>query len=146
MARAPCTPVRAAAKRAGSRQTRGTEPMQLYDQLVQGYQQIAQFVAGHPIVLAALALFALLAAIGAWYVLSHHLKVLLLTLLCAAGFAAGLVVLYRGVTSELTDLVVVGGFLTLIFPLLYREALRIAKIAYPKAPAVAAGHAKRAGG
>lgn len=119
--------------------------MQLYDQLVEGYHQIAQFVAGHPILLGAFALFALLAAVGAWYVLSHHLKVLLITLLCAAGFAAGIVVLYRGITSELNDLIVAGGFLVLIFPLIYREALRIAKIAYPPAPAIAAGMAKRAG-
>lgn len=119
--------------------------MELYEKIMQTYQASAQYVIDHPIVLGILVLFLALAAIGAWYVLSHHLHSLLVTLLCAAGFTAGALVLYRGISLEMTDLSAAGGFLVLIFPLIYREAIRVAKLAYGSGPAVGKGHAKRAG-
>ncbi|MGQ0672105.1 MAG: hypothetical protein ACT4N2_04395 [Hyphomicrobium sp.] len=111
------------------------------------FQDLMTYLGEHPAVLAGIGVFLLLAAIGAWYVVSHHLHVLLITLLCAAGFASGALVLYRGVQAEMRDLVVAGGFLTLIFPIIYQQAIRVAKIAYGDgaAPAMAKGHAKRAG-
>ena len=121
--------------------------MHLYEKILELYQALVQYVLDHPVVLGLAAVFLVLAAIGAWYVLSHHLHSLLITLLCAGGFAAGALVLYRGIALEMTDLTVAGGFLMLIFPLIYREAIRIAKIAYggsgPRA--MSKGHGKRAG-
>jgi hypothetical protein len=120
--------------------------MQLYEKIMESYYAFVQYVADHPIVLGVLLLFLFLAIVGAWYVLSHHLHVLLVTLLCAGGFAAGALVLYRGITLEMNDLIAVGGFLVVIFPLIYREAVRVAAIAYGGGgDAVAKGHAKRAG-
>lgn len=119
--------------------------MQLYDKIMESYQSIVQYMADHPIVLGAILLFVLLAGIGAWYVLSHHLRVLLVTMLCAGGFAAGVLVLYRGVVLEMNDLIGAGLFLVLIFPLIYREAVRVAAIAFGGDNAMSKGHAKRAG-
>jgi hypothetical protein len=110
------------------------------------YQDLTQNLLDHPAVLGSVGAFVLLAAIGAWYVLSHHLHALLITLLCAAGFVSGILVLYRGYSADMRDLMVVGSFLIVIFPLVYHQAINVAKIAYGGAPsATAKGHAKRAG-
>ena len=118
--------------------------MHLYEKLLELYRNTLQYMVDHPVVLGLAAVFLVLAAVGAWYVVSHHLHSLLITLLCAAGFAAGALVLYRGIVLEMVDLMVAGGFLVLIFPLIYREALRIARVAYGDASALSKGHARRA--
>lgn len=109
------------------------------------FQELMQYLADHPAILGALAVFVLLAAIGAWYVVAHHLHSLLVTLLCAAGFVSGILVFYRGWEAGFRDLQVIGAFLIIIFPLVYHQAIRIAKIAFADAPPVARGHARRAG-
>lgn len=109
-------------------------------------QDVLQYLADHPVILAAIGVFIVLAIIGAWYVLSHHLGVLLVTMLCAAGFASGGLVLYRGYMADMRDLMGVGAFLLVTFALIYREAVRVARIAYGHNPAaMSKGHAKRAG-
>ena len=109
-------------------------------------QELTQYLVDHPIILTSLGIFALLAIIGGWYVVSHHLHAVLVTLLCAAGFVSGILVLYRGFQNDLQDLQVIGAFLIVIFPLVYHQAIHLAKIAFGGAPsATAKGHAKRAG-
>ena len=109
-------------------------------------QAVIAYLGDHPGQLTALVLFFFLAIIGAWYVLSHHLGSLLITLLCAAGFASGALVLYRGWQEGLRDLMGVGVFLLLIFPIIYQQALKVAKIAFASsAPPESKGYAKRAG-
>ena len=110
------------------------------------YQDLIVYLGDHPAVLGGIGLFLLLAAIGAWYVISHHLHVLLVTMLCLAGFASGALVLYRGYQTELRDLMAVGAFLLVIFPVIYQQAIKVAKIAFADPGlAMAKGHAKRAG-
>ncbi|MEQ1578945.1 MAG: hypothetical protein ABL894_15035 [Hyphomicrobium sp.] len=106
-------------------------------------QEISQYLIAHPIVLGSIGVFVLLAAVGAWYVLSHHLGNLVTTLLCAAGFASGVLVLYRGYTASMRDLMAVGAFLMLIFPIIYQQGIKVAQIAF--GDATSKGHAKRAG-
>jgi hypothetical protein len=109
-------------------------------------QELSQYLVEHPVVLASLGVFAVLAVVGGWYVVFHHLHAVLITLLCAAGFVSGIIVLYRGYQSDLRDLMVVGAFLIVIFPVLYQQAIRVAKVAYGGPPsATARGHARRAG-
>jgi hypothetical protein len=79
-------------------------------------------------------------------VVSHHLHVLLVTMLCLAGFASGVLVLYRGYQTGMRDLMVAGAFLMIIFPVIYQQLIKVAKIAYgDPGMAMAKGHAKRAG-
>jgi hypothetical protein len=109
-------------------------------------EELSQYMLEHPVVLAAVGVFVVLALVGAWYVVSHHLHVVLVTLLCAAGFVSGILVLYRGYSGEMRDLMVIGAFLTVIFPLVYHQAIRVAKVAFGGAPSpTARGHARRAG-
>jgi len=108
-------------------------------------QDIAEYLIAHPVILGCIGVFFLLAFVGAWYVISHHLGNLLTTLLCAAGFASGVLVLYRGYTEGMRDLMAVGAFLMVIFPIIYQQGLKVAKIAFGDASATAKGHAKRAG-
>ena len=108
-------------------------------------QEIMQFLADHPVVVMSLGIFALLAVIGGWYVVYHHLHAVLITLLCAAGFVSGILVFYRGYQNDLDDLKVIGAFLIVIFPLVYHQAIHMAKVAYGGGPAIAKGHARRAG-
>jgi hypothetical protein len=109
-------------------------------------QAIVAYLATHPGVLTALGIFVLLAAVGAWYVLYFHLGALLITVLCAGGFASGLLVLYRGYQADMRDLMAVGAFLSLIFPTIYFQAIKVAKVALASSPPPEAkGHAKRAG-
>ncbi len=109
-------------------------------------QELATYLGQHPVILSSIGVFVLLAVVGAWYVLSHHLHALLITLLCAAGFAAGALVLYRGSQANMRDLMAVGGFIMVIFPIIYQQAIRVAKVAYGGASATDKGHAHRAGG
>ncbi|MGE0022733.1 MAG: hypothetical protein AB7S70_03770 [Hyphomicrobium sp.] len=108
-------------------------------------QDVMQFFVDHPAVTASLAMFALLALIGGWYVVSHHLHSVLVTLLCSAGFVSGIFVLYRGYEQGLLDLQIIGAFLIVIFPLVYHRAIRVAKVAFGgDEPPIARGHARRA--
>ena len=108
-------------------------------------QELAQYVVDHPMILVAAGIFVALAVIGGWYVLSHHLHAIVVTLLCAAGFASGILVFYRGYQTEMRDLMAIDAFLIVIFPLVYQQAIRIAKIAFAdEAPPIAKGHARRA--
>jgi hypothetical protein len=106
-------------------------------------QEIVTYLIAHPVLLGCLGLFMFLAAVGGWYVLSHHLGDLLTTVLCAAGFASGILVLYRGYSEGMRDLMAVGAFLLLVFPIIYQQGLKIAR-AY-NGDALGRGHAKRAG-
>ena len=109
------------------------------------FQELTEYLGHHPVVLSSIGVFIVLAVVGAWYVLSHHLHALLITLLCAAGFAAGCLVAYRGYQAGTRDLMAVGAFLIVTFPVIYQQAIKVAKIAYGSAPsATAKGHADRA--
>ena len=108
-------------------------------------QELTQYLVDHPIILTSLGIFVLLAVIGGWYVVSHHLHAVLVTLLCAAGFVSGILVLYRGFENDLQDLQLIGAFLIIIFPLVYHQTIHLAKIAFGGEPPIAKGHAKRAG-
>jgi hypothetical protein len=108
------------------------------------YQDISQYLVDHPIILVSVGMFVLLAVIGGWYVVSHHLHAVLITLLCAGGFVSGILVLYRGYQNEHQDLMVIGAFLIVVFPIVYQQAIRVAKIAYGPPSATAQGHARRA--
>jgi drug/metabolite transporter (DMT)-like permease len=110
------------------------------------FQELTQYLVDHPIILTSLGIFVLLAVIGGWYVVSHHLHAVLVTLLCAAGFVSGILVFYRGFQNDLEDLQIIGAFLIVIFPLVYHQAIHLAKIAFGGEPsATAKGHARRAG-
>jgi hypothetical protein len=118
--------------------------------LPQLFHDLMAYLGEHPAVLTAIGVFVILAMVGAWYVVSHHLHVLLVTMLCAAGFAAGAIVLYRGYQMALKDLIAIGAFLMIIFPVIYQQAVKVAKIAYPTRSiagpeAMSKAHAKRAG-
>ncbi len=113
------------------------------------FHDLTAYLAEHPMVLGGIGLFAILAIVGAWYVVSHHLHVLLVSTLCIAGLASGLLVLYRGYQLGMRDLILVGLFLLVIFPVIYLQLIKVAKIAYGDKTANAAmmskGMAKRAG-
>lgn len=103
------------------------------------------YLADHPAVLAAIGVFVLLAIIGAWYVVSHHLHMLLVSTLCAAGFASGAIVLWRGYELSMRDLMAIGAILMVIFPIIYQQLVKVAKLAYGSGPeAMSKGHARRA--
>ncbi len=110
-------------------------------------QDIIQYLSTHPGILAALLLFCFLALVGGWYVIHHHLKLILVTLLCAGGFASGVLVAYRGVKGDMRDLVAIGLFLIAIFPVIFTQALKTSKIAYgsSRPSPTDKGHARRAG-
>lgn len=118
--------------------------------LPQLFHDLMAYLGEHPTVLAAIGVFVILAMVGAWYVVSHHLHVLMVTMLCAAGFVAGTIVLYRGYQTTMKDLIGIGAFLMIIFPVIYQQAVKVAKIAYPPKAiagpeAMSKAHARRAG-
>lgn len=116
-------------------------------------QDVIQYLSTHPGILAALLLFLFLALVGGWYVLYNYYKVILVTLLCAGGFASGGLVLYRGAQGNARDLIGIGLFLLVVFPIIFYQALQTSKVAYgtkataaDKGPSPTdKGHAKRAG-
>lgn len=113
----------------------------------QMYQDLLVYLGDHPAVLGGLGVFAVLAIVGAWYVVTHHLGVLLVSMLCLAGFAAGALVFYRGYGLAMRDLMVVGAFLMVIFPLIGQQLLKVARLAYGDvgaASTMSKGHARRA--
>lgn len=111
------------------------------------YQELNQYFIEHPVALGAIGAFGVLAVVGAWYVVSHHLHAVLITMLCAAGFVSGILVLHRGYSNDMRELTVIGAFLIVIFPIIYQQAIRVAKIAYgdQRPSPTAKGHARRAG-
>lgn len=86
--------------------------------------ELIQYLAVHPGVMTALGLTAVLAVVGLWYVVAHHLEAILITLLTAAGMGSGMLVLYRGFNSDMKDLMGIGLFLIIIFPIIFWQALK----------------------
>jgi len=93
--------------------------------------QLIQYLSAHPGVMTAIVVTALLAVVGLWYVVSHHLQAIMITLLTAAGIGSGLLVLYRGFRTEMKDLMGIGLFLTIIFPIIFWQAIKMME---PMAP------------
>ncbi len=86
--------------------------------------ELISYLGAHPAVLTAMGLTAALAGVGLWYVISHHLQAILITLLTAAGIGSGLLVLYRGFRIDMKDLMGIGLFLIVIFPVIFWQAIK----------------------
>jgi hypothetical protein len=86
--------------------------------------ELIQYLAVHPGVMTALGLTAILAVVGLWYVVAHHLEAIMITLLTAAGMGSGMLVLYRGFSSDMKDLMGIGLFLIVVFPIIFWQALK----------------------
>jgi hypothetical protein len=86
--------------------------------------QTILYLGAHPAVLTAMGLTAALAAIGLWYVVNHHLQAILITVLTAAGIGSGMLVLYRGFSTDTKDLMGIGLFLVLVFPVIFWQAIK----------------------
>ena len=103
---------------------------------------IAEIVGQHPRITMLAVLTLLLAGVGTWYVIQHHLKLILVTVLCGFGFFAGGLVIYRG--SQDPVLVGVGLFLLVTFPLIWMRSIwsqsAAAKKPAPAAPQTLAGY------
>lgn len=82
------------------------------------------FIQAHPLLCGLLAIVAFLSLIGLWYVIAHHLQAIVISMLCAAGTAAGAIVLWRGIGGDMVDLISIGVFLMVIFPVIYSQAIR----------------------
>jgi fucose permease len=65
-----------------------------------------------------------LASVGLWYVLAHHLQAIIITVLSALGGGSGLLVLYRGYHADMHDLIWIGLFLIVIFPIIFWQAIK----------------------
>ena len=87
--------------------------------------QTILYLGAHPAVLTAMGLTAALAGVGLWYVVHHHLQAILITLLTAAGIGSGLLVLYRGFRADMPDLMGIGLFLVVIFPIIFWQAIKM---------------------
>ncbi len=83
-----------------------------------------RYLGAHPAVMSAICVTAVLAAVGLWYVVSHHLQAILITLLTAGGIGSGLLVFYRGFRTEMDDLMGIGLFLIVIFPIIFWQAIK----------------------
>ncbi len=86
--------------------------------------QFILYLGAHPAVLTAMGVTAALAGVGLWYVVHHHLQAILITLLTAAGIGSGMLVLYRGFRTDMKDLMGIGLFLILIFPVIFWQAIQ----------------------
>jgi len=82
------------------------------------------FLQTHPLLGALLGAVVALAVVGMWYVISHHLKAIVITLVCAAGAASGVIVFWRGIGNDLPDLIAIGAFLMVVFPVFNYQAIR----------------------
>lgn len=89
------------------------------------FDELTQYLAAHPGVLTAIGIAAVLAVVGLWYVISHHLEAILITLLTAAGIGSGLMVLYRGYHADMRDLMLIGLFLIVVFPIIFTQAIKM---------------------
>jgi len=85
---------------------------------------VALYLGAHPAQMTAVGLAVVLAGIGLWYVLAHHLQAIIITVLSAAGVGSGLLVLYRGFHAEMRDLIGIGLFLIVIFPIIFWQAIK----------------------
>jgi fucose permease len=85
---------------------------------------VALYLGAHPAQLTAIGLAIVLAGVGLWYVLAHHLQAIIITVLSAAGVGSGMLVLYRGYYAEMRDLVWIGLFLIVIFPIIFWQAIK----------------------
>ena len=81
--------------------------------------QVIGYLGAHPAIMSAMCVTAVLAAVGLWYVVSHHLQAILITLLTAAGIGSGMLVLFRGFRTDTKDLMGIGLFLIVIFPVIF---------------------------
>ena len=79
----------------------------------------------------AIGITAVLAVVGLWYVVSHHLQAIMITLLTAGGIGSGLLVLYRGFRADMKDLMGIGLFLVIVFPIIFWQAIKMLE---PMAP------------
>ena len=95
------------------------------------FDDTIRYLGAHPAVMSAFGLTALLAVVGLWYVVSHHLQAIMITILTAAGIGSGLLVLYRGFSAEMKDLMGIGLFLIIIFPIIFWQAIKMME---PMAP------------
>jgi hypothetical protein len=86
--------------------------------------EVALYLGAHPAQLTAIGLAIVLAGVGLWYVLAHHLQAIIVTVLSAAGVGSGLLVLYRGYKADMSDLVAIGLFLIVIFPVIFWQAIK----------------------
>lgn len=101
--------------------------------------EIVKYFTSHPGLLGALAVVALLAVIGLWYVVAHHLKEIVVAAACFAGLASGVVVFYRGVTVPLKDLIGIGLFLIALFPVIFFQTIGRSKAAQQSKPPATPG-------
>ncbi|HEY8248251.1 MAG TPA: hypothetical protein VIG38_13340 [Hyphomicrobium sp.] len=93
--------------------------------------ELIQYLAAHPGVMTAIGITAVLAVVGLWYVVSHHLQAIMITLLTAGGIGSGLLVLYRGFRADMKDLMGIGLFLVIVFPIIFWQAIKMLE---PMAP------------
>lgn len=100
---------------------------------------VIHYFTAHPGLLGALAVVALLAVIGLWYVVMNHLKEIVIAALCFAGLASGVVVFYRGVTVPHNDLIAIGLFLVVLFPAIFFQAIGRSKAAQSVKPPATPG-------
>jgi hypothetical protein len=94
--------------------------------------ELIQYLSAHPGVMAAIVVTALLAVVGLWYVVSHHLQAIMITLLTAAGIGSGLLVLYRGFRTDMRDLMGIGLFLVAVFPIIFWQAIKMMEPVAPE--------------
>ena len=93
--------------------------------------ELIQYLSVHPGVMTAIGITAVLAVVGLWYVVSHHLQAIMITLLTAGGIGSGLLVLYRGFRADMKDLMGIGLFLVVVFPIIFWQAIKMLE---PMAP------------
>jgi len=96
------------------------------------FDDIVSYFGAHPAQLTAIGLAAALAVVGLWYVLAHHLEAIIITVLSAAGVGSGIMVLYRGYHAEMRDLVWIGLFLIVIFPIIFWQAIKMLEPVAPE--------------
>ena len=94
--------------------------------------ELIQFLGAHPGVLTAMGITTVLAIVGLWYVISHHLQAIMITLLTAAGTGSGMLVLYRGFRADMKDLIGIGLFLIAVFPIIFWQAIKMIEPAAPQ--------------
>jgi len=93
--------------------------------------ELIRYLSVHPGVMTAIGITAVLAVVGLWYVVSHHLQAIMITLLTAGGIGSGLLVLYRGFRADMKDLMGIGLFLVVVFPIIFWQAIQMLE---PMAP------------
>lgn len=101
---------------------------------------VTQFIQAHPLLAVVLALVTIFALVGLWYVVSYHLREIVTAVVCIVGAASGAVVFWRGATHDLIDLVAIGGFMLLIFPVILYQAIqrppKSIAVPLPKVPGI----------